>query len=63
MNLIILQCADNYACTGTSLEGNVVNGVCKVVATDVAKTDLGKCIKCTPEETIPVQGNKMLIPK
>ena len=41
----------------TGLPGNVVNGVCKVVATEVGKTDLGKCIKCTPEETPPVQGN------
>jgi len=51
------KCVDNAACTGTGLADNVVNGVCKVVATDVAKTDLGKCIKCTPEETVPVQGD------
>ena len=41
------------------MDGNVENGVCKAVATDMAKTDLGKCVKCTPEQTPPVQGKKI----
>ena len=30
------------------MPNNVQGGVCKIVPTDLAKTDLGKCVACSP---------------